>query len=89
MAAVVVGVIWWQFGGSDSEHTSDDSTVPRDTSIVPRAVSRYENTNLAVEFVGSSACILCHAEENESFQRTAHRSEERRVGKECRSRWSL
>jgi hypothetical protein len=72
MAAVVVGVIWWQFGGSDSEHTSDDSTVPRDTSIVPRAVSRYENTNLAVEFVGSSACILCHAEENESFQRTAH-----------------
>ena len=33
-------------------------------------------------------CAQCHGEKNEVTTPDINRSEERRVGKECRSRWS-
>ena len=56
-------------------------------SAVSRQISALE-ASLKVPLFHRHARGLILTEQGELLYRTAHRSEERRVGKECRSRWS-
>ena len=49
--------------------------------------NRFELAPEVAEALKKCKCIA-YAETKEELQEMAYRSEERRVGKECRSRWS-
>ena len=70
--AVTIGAALAACGGSSSTSTASSAPASSAASAAPAAQGKVLN-------------IWCW---NDEFQSRFNRSEERRVGKECRSRWS-
>jgi len=83
MAAAIAGAAWLWFreGEGDrhggprspaSEASAENVLTTEPFALPPVRPSRFRNTSLDVAYVGSDKCIACHADEHESYLRTAH-----------------
>src|SRR5260370_29302225 len=77
-----IGVSVWQVR-RDAAPSSPSSSARQ--KIAAPALAPTQKQNASSNY---RTCVLSYATEDQAFAEKLHRSEERRVGKECRSRWS-
>ncbi len=71
LTCAVGGLLLWF--RSTTQHTPDPlSPADKITSPAPIPTSRFLNTSSDASFVGRQACAECHADQDRSYQQTAH-----------------
>lgn len=58
------------FRGDNSSLVKTKTHESKDFPLPPIATSQFQNTNRDVKYVGSDACVACHAKETDSFRQT-------------------